>query len=307
MRETLSSRRAAIAIGIAVVATFVAACGSDESGTADRSQLAVPWVDPDGDTPIVGSLSVNPADSTLFMGTNTGLFRIADDASEPEKLTGKLSTPDGDGQVSAALVAEFTGPQELIASGHPAEGEGLPPALGLIRSADAGKTWTSVSQLGKTDFHTLELSQGRIVAALYQQAQVLVSTDDGKTWETRAGPMPLTALEVDPADTDRWIASTERGTFVSTDGGQTWRQRDAIPHARFAWHEAGEVFRIDPGGPVKVSTDGGESWEERGSTGGEPQALEVDDEGTLYAALRDGTLKASRDGGRTFTERVKGG
>jgi hypothetical protein len=36
----------------------------------------------------VGSLSVNPADSSLLMGTNTGLFRIADGTSEPEKVTG---------------------------------------------------------------------------------------------------------------------------------------------------------------------------------------------------------------------------
>jgi hypothetical protein len=300
MRHTL--------VGLLLVAAGVAACGGEETTTTtDPSQLAVPWVDPDGDPPIVGSLSVNPGDATLYMGTNTGLFRVADGSSDPEKLTGRLSTPDGDGQVSEALVAEFVGPDALIASGHPSPEAALPPALGLIRSADAGSTWTSVSELGRADFHTLELSGERIVAALYQQAQVLVSDDDGKTWETRAAPMPLTALEVDPGDGDRWIASTERGTFASNDGGETWRQRDPIPHARFAWRDGSDLFRVDPGGAVRVSSDGGESWDDRGSTGGEPQALEVDEEGTLYAALRDGTLKVSSDGGQTFEDRLEGG
>ena len=268
--------------------------------------LAVPWVDPDGDTPIVGALSVNPSDSTLFMSTNTGLFRIAPGASKPEKVTGTLTTPSGSGEVSEALVVRFAGPDEMLASGHPAAGGSLPTALGLIRSEDAGKTWTSVSELGNADFHAIETSGDTIAAALFGQAQVLVSVNDGKTWSTRAAPMPLVALEVDPGDAERWIASTERGTFGSDDGGETWRQRDAIPNVRFSWPESGQLYRVDPGGPVKVSTDGGHRWEDRGSTGGEPQAMTVDDEGKIYVATIDGTLTVSDDG-ETFSEQVAGG
>ena len=267
----------------------------------------MPWVDPDGDAPIVGALTVNPADSRLFMSTNTGLFRIAPGGSKPEKVVGTLTTDSGSGKVSEALVVRFAGPDELLGSGHPAAGGSLPSALGLIRSTDAGKTWTSVSELGKTDFHAIELSGDTIVAALFGQAQVLVSGDDGKTWSTRAAPMPLIALEVDPNDDARWIASTERGTFGSDDGGQTWRQRDAIPNVRFSWPQSDQLYRIDPGGPVKVSADGGQKWEDRGTTGGEPQAITVDDDGKIYVALIDGTLTVSSDGGKTFSEQLAGG
>lgn len=296
-------------MALGLVALALGGCGEDDGASADdaAADLAVPWVDPDGDPPIVGSLSVNPADSTLFMGTNTGLFRIPEGASEPEKVVGTLETPDGGGKVSESLVVRFTGPDELLASGHPAEGEALPPALGLIRSEDAGRTWTSVSELGTADFHAIEPAGGDIVAALFQQSQVLVSGDEGKTWETRAAPMPLVNLEVDPDDPQRWIGGTERGIFISTDGGETWRQRDPTPNVRFAWAESGELYRIDPGGPVKVSTDGGESWEDRGSTGGEPQAMTVDEGGTIYVALIDGTVKVSDDGGESFKDQVKGG
>jgi hypothetical protein len=296
-------------MALGLLAAALAGCGGDdgESAADPANDLAVPWVDPDGDPPIIGSLSINPADGVLYMGTNTGLFRIPEGASEPERIEGTLETPDGSGKVSESLVVRFTGPDELLGSGHPSEGEALPAALGLIRSEDAGRTWTSVSELGTADFHAIEPSGGDIVAALFQQSQVLVSGDDGRTWETRAAPMPLVSLEVDPGDTQRWIGATERGIFTSTDGGQTWRQTDPTPNVRFSWAESGELYRIDPGGPLKVSTDGGQSWEDRGSTGGEPQAMTVADDGTIYVALIDGTLKVSDDGGQTFTDQIQGG
>jgi hypothetical protein len=304
----------AAAVGRAVLALLLlavvalAGCGGEDAGGdgGGGAQLAVPWVDPDGEPPYIGSLSVNPADSALFMATNTGLFRVHEGTAEPERISGRLSTPEGDGEISEALVTRFTGPDELLASGHPAAGQALPPVLGLVRSDDAGKTWTPVSQLGQADFHTLDVSQGTLVAALYGQAQVLVSTDEGRTWETKTAPMPLVDLAVDPGDPKRWIATSERGIFVTTDGGQTWRQHDATPNVRIDWPEGGDVHRIDPGGPLKTSPDGGESWEDAGDTGGEPQALLVDGE-TVYVALFDGTLKVSEDGGATFTDRLRGG
>jgi hypothetical protein len=297
---------------IALVATLLAGCGSGGDSASseeptDPSQLAVPWVDPDGQPPIVGGLSVNPADGSLLMSTNTGMFTIAAGGSEPKRFEGTLQTPDGSGKVSEALVTHYVEPGVLLGSGHPAAGEALPSALGLIRSEDDGKTWTSVSELGKADFHAIETSGDTVVAALFGQPQVLVSTDGGKTFETRSAPQPLIDVEVDPGDANRFIASTQQGVFASTDGGKTWRERDPTPNVRFTWPDSGELYRIDPGGPVQVSTDGGSEWEERGSTGGEPQQIAIDGDGKLYVALLDGTVTVSEDGGTTFSELVAGG
>ena len=293
---------------LALAAFALAGCGGDDAtGEEATSGLAVPWVNPDGEPPYIGSIDVNPADEAIFMGTNTGLFRIPEGGAEPEKLTGTLSTPDGEGNVSESLVATFTGPDTLIASGHPAEGAALPPALGLIRSEDGGRTWSSVSELGTADFHALEISGDTLVGALFGQSQVLVSTDEGRTWEARTAPMPLVDLAVDPTDADRWIGTTETGIFLTEDGGGSWRQRDPTPNVRVAWDAGGDLYRIDPGGYLKVSTNGGDSWEDRGTTGGEPHALTVAEDGTVYAALLDGAIKASDDGGQTFTDRVAGG
>ena len=286
-------------------AALVAGCGGDDGGGDDaQAALAVPWVDPDGDPPYIGSLSVNPSDGSIFMGTNTGLFEIPKAGGKPAKVTGQLKTPNGEGAVSESLVAKFTGPDELIASGHPSGDSTLPPALGLIRSSDAGKTWESVSELGTSDFHALSSAGDLLVAPLYGQAQILLSRDDGKTFEPRVAPMALVDLAAHPADPKRWAATSESGIFVSEDEGKTWRQRDPTPNVRLAWHDSGELFRIDPGGPVKVSEDGGETWEDRGSTGGEPQALAVDQAGALYAATLDGKVQKSEDGGKTFTALV---
>jgi photosystem II stability/assembly factor-like uncharacterized protein len=114
-------------------------------------------------------------------------------------------------------------------------------------------------------------------------------------------------MEVDPSDARRWIASTQSSIYRTTDGGETWRETEPIPNVRFAWIEGSDLFRIDPGGDVKVSSDRGESWKALGSTGGEPQALTVDADGKLYAALLDGTVSVSDDGGQTFTEQIAGG
>jgi photosystem II stability/assembly factor-like uncharacterized protein len=253
---------------------------------------------------LVGSLAINPADDALWLATNTGLFRVPGEGKTPVKVTGTLTTKDGEGEISEQLVVRFVGPDQLLGSGHPAAGSSLPPALGLMRSDDAGKTWTSVSELGTSDFHAIEPAGDRLVGGLFGQAQVLVSDDDGRSWETRAAPRPLVDLEVNPSDPSKWIASTADGVYLSRDEGGTWRAIDPTPNSYFAWAAADALYRLDPGGPMMLSTDGGDSWEEVGSTGGEPQALVAADPQTLYAILLDGTVKRSADGGRTWTDHV---
>jgi hypothetical protein len=288
-----------------LAAAALGACGGEGDGAQEpEAPLAVPWLDPDGEFPIVGSLAVNPADGKLWMSTNTGLFRVPGGGEEPAKVTGTLTTPNGEGEISEQLVIRFTGPDQLLGSGHPAAGSSLPPALGLIHSDDAAKTWTSVSELGTADFHAIERSGDRLIGGLFGQAQVLVSGDDGRTWKTRAAPRPLVDLEVNPADPSKWIATTADGVYVSRDEGGTWRAIDPTPNSYLAWAAPDALYRLDPGGPLMLSRDGGGRWEEVGSTGGEAQALVAADPMTLYAALIDGTVKRSADGGRTWTDHV---
>lgn len=293
----------AIAGGIAFVA-FGSDGGSDDEQAADPAQLAVPWVDPDGPSPIIGSVDVNPADGSLWLSTNTGMFRVPPDGDRPEQVTGQLTTDSGRGRISEQLVIRFRGPDELIASGHPPAGEALPPALGMIGSDDGGRTWTGLGEVGTADFHAIQFSGDMIAAGFYGEPQAGVSRDGGKTFDIRVPPGALIDLEVDPQDPARWIGSTERELVVSSDEARSWRPVEPVPNIRFSWPASDTLYRIDPGGQVKMSSDGGETWEDRGSTGGEPQAMFAETRRRLYVALIDGTIKASDDGGRTWTDRV---
>lgn len=299
-------RRPVLVLALLVVAVLGACGGEDGGGTEDTADRpAIPWLDPEADYPVVGSLAVNPADGVLWMSTNTGLFRIPEGAKRPEKVTGTLTTPDGSGEISEQLVIHFSGPDTMLGSGHPAPDETtLPEALGLIASDDAGKTWRSVSELGTADFHAIRESGDRLIASEFGRSRVLVSGDGGRTWEARAAPRVLIDLEVDPGDPNRWIATADDGVYVSRDEGGTWRAIDPTPNSYLAWPEPDALYRLDPGGPLKLSRDGGETWEDVGDTGGEPQALTAPDPDTLYTALLDGTVKQSTDGGRTWTSRI---
>jgi hypothetical protein len=297
---------AALVVVTAVIAFVVLGSGgSDEQEASAPSELAVPWIDPDGQDPIVGAVDVNPADDSVWMSTNTGLFRIEDGSRDPKQVRGRLTTDSGTGEISEQLVVRFTGEDEVVASGHPPAGSALPPALGLIRSKDAGRTWSAVSELGRADFHAIQLSGEMLVAGRYGEPAIDVSRDGGKTFEPRQPPDPLVDLEVDPDDSRRWIATTQSGIFTSSDEGKTWRARDPTPNVRVSWPAGDTLFRLDPGGPVKRSGDGGETWDDIGSTGGEPRALYAQNAQHLYAALLDGTLKESQDGGATWTDRVR--
>jgi hypothetical protein len=60
-----------------VAAFLLAGSGGDpqEETSSDPQDLALPWIDPDGVTPIVGSVDVNPADDSVWFSTNTGMWR----------------------------------------------------------------------------------------------------------------------------------------------------------------------------------------------------------------------------------------
>lgn len=73
------------------------------------------------------------------------------------------------------------GPDRLLASGHPAPGQDLPAALGLIESRDGGRTWQPVSLLGQADFHVLRAAGERVYGFDPASGMLLASGDGGRT------------------------------------------------------------------------------------------------------------------------------
>jgi photosystem II stability/assembly factor-like uncharacterized protein len=215
-------------------------------------------------------------------------------------VVGQLRTPDGTGPVSSNLVVRFAGPGELLASGHPEGGSALPENLGLMRSRDHGKTWTPMSELGKSDFHILQVAGDRLAAVRAEETDIQISRDGGRSWETRTPPDEPVDVALDPRDGSRMAIATEQGVYVSTDEGRSWRQRDVVPSDQLAWPTPDALYRADPGGAVKVSADGGRTWKEVGTVDISVNELAADADGALYASVPGGEVKRSTDGGATW-------
>ncbi len=246
--------------------------------------------------PFVGALEVDPADGSLLLATNRGLYRVRKDRIDP--MRARLEGSD----VAKGLAFRFTGPGEAVGSGHPGRESSQWAVLGLVRTADGGRTWSSVSRLGAADFHAIAVSGETLAAAPGGEATVLVSRDGGRNFEPRTAPLALQDLEIDPADPERWVGTAETGVHLTTDGGSTWRPADPAGGARIAWPASDALFRTDLDGRVSRSSDGGLTWEDVGRVDGETQALTAADERTLYAADLDGMVRVSRDGGETWED-----
>jgi hypothetical protein len=277
------------------VAALLGGCGGGDASSAPSGESAL--VDASADPPYVGALEVNPRDGSLLLATNSGLWRVSRDGRRIERQRARLGTNN----VSAGLALRFTGPDELVGSGHPGSERSDVPILGLIRSSDGGRTWRPVARAGESDFHSLAVSGGTIAAAEGSEATAFVTADGGRTFESRATPLALVDLELDPGSPEHWMGSAENGLFSSDDAGETWRPRDTLPNIRLAWPTSGSLFRVDPDGVVRESADAGATWEEVGHVEGETQALAARAPSTLYAADVEGVIRVSRDGGRTWS------
>ncbi|HEV2820488.1 MAG TPA: hypothetical protein VGW11_08280 [Solirubrobacteraceae bacterium] len=270
-----------IVLGASLLAT---GCGGDEepSGVGAPSSGAASGGH-------VHGLGVAPAGDGVFIATHDGLYRAADDGGAPVQVS--------------AEPQDFMGftvatPDRLLASGHPAPGQDLPAALGLIESRDGGRTWQPVSLLGEADFHVLRAAGERVYGFDGASGRFLMSTDGGRTWQERELPAPMFDLAIAPDDPQRLLAATDQGRFASNDAGRSWRPAGE-EIGLLAWSPSGRLFVVDVQAQVLSGTPDGR-LSRRGALPELPVAL-VADEDALYAALADGSVLRSQDDGASWT------
>lgn len=290
---------AAIALGLVLVAGAACTVARTSDGGGPSGAGASASVPPGGfaDPGVVHvhGLGVDPADGTLYAATHTGLFSVPDQGKAVRVADRYQDT----------MGFTVTGPGTFLGSGHPDPREDSPPLLGLIESTDGGRTWTSLSLRGETDFHALHAAHGRIYGYDATSSTFMVS-DDRRRWDRRA-TLPMRDFAVSPDQPDTLLATTARGLARSSDGGRRWQQVDRVPALLvLAWADNGSLYGVGPDGTVQHSADGGTTWTRRGAASGEPEAITVDvrDGGeTLYLAVRERGILSSSDGGRSFTTR----
>jgi len=125
----------------------------------------------------------------------------------------------------------FSGTRKhFFSSGHPALGSGMVNPLGLMLSADGGKTWSKRGLEGESDFHLLAAGFENDAVYVYthapnsrmKQAGIHYTLNQGFSWQRAAGAGlngKLFALAVHPSDAATVAASTDAGVFLSRDHG----------------------------------------------------------------------------------------
>jgi photosystem II stability/assembly factor-like uncharacterized protein len=277
--------RPAVAVIAAVLAAALTACG----GNADTP----PAESPEAGVAVshIHGLGIDPADGLMYVATHEGVISVEDDGSTKRA-----------GDTADYMGFTVKGPNTFLGSGHPARGGGDHANRGLIESTDSGKTWKTLSLGGEADFHALEYAHNTVYGYDSTNGLLRVSKD-GKTWDDRA---ELTALDiaVSPDDPDLVLATTQAGVAKSTDGGKTFGPGAEPVMAYLSWAGPDALYGIDPTGALHRSTDSGKTWKKMGTVpGGQPQALTAVSADRVLTATQDGVYE-TRDGGRTFTERV---
>ena len=135
---------------------------------------------------------------------------------------------------------------------------------------------------------------------------LLVSADDGASWNTFAAPEGANGLLVS-SDGSRLVVKGKHGEnaiYISTDGGRTWTKRNQFvaDTARVLMSPDGSTLAMcgsvtSHTNPISVSTDGGDTWVPKG---GECPDY-VFSGGKMIRRNSDGTLRQSTDYGMTWS------
>jgi WD40 repeat protein len=120
----------------------------------------------------------------------------------------------------------------FYSSGHPSSGSGLINPIGLVKSADGGKTLTTLGFAGESDFHLMGVGYQNHVVYVLNQAQnsklsvgLHYSLDDGQTWKQGAmRGIPGQPLQIAVHSTNAAVVAlaSEQGLFLSTDYGSSF-------------------------------------------------------------------------------------
>jgi hypothetical protein len=193
---------------------------------------------------LLAAAAVAQEHSTIYLGTNQGLFRTLDGGNTSEVL-------------------ETLGAREIfvIAAG-PDKTLFAVAADGLFRSTDSGETWTSTNL-------PLDVRPRVIVFDPETPERVYAggnglwrSSDGGSEWiEVPGFEAPISDLIVNPTDPSRMFASTSVGIYRSADRGVSWQLIPNSPPADRMVVAASVPFRLIAGGKqVFLTTDLGDTW-----------------------------------------------
>jgi len=145
---------------------------------------------------------------------------------------------------------------------------------------------------------------GPSVWLLCDRNDLLVSADQGLTWQTRRVPFPAKLRTIAFLDSRRGFAAGDGGTLLAThDGAETWRPVPLPTRENLtAIHFVGDLgWLAGWSGVILHSRDAGKTWQQQQT--GDSQGLEdifFLDAHHGWVAGWNGTIRRTSDGGRTW-------
>lgn len=187
-------------------------------------------------------------DTTLFAGTNGGVYRSSDGVNWTAVNNGL-----NDQVVFSLAVKGAT----LFAGTNTG---------GVYRSTDLGANWVQVNNgLGSGQIQSLVVGNTTLLALTSNNA-VYRSSDDGANWAAVTGGLQgLTILSLAANSTTLFAGSNLSGLYRSFDGGLTWAQSNtglvSLGVSKLAAN--GATIFAGTGNGVYRSTDNGATWTQR--------------------------------------------
>lgn len=190
--------------------------------------------------------------------------------------------------------------------------DGYSGGAGVYRSRDNGLTWEFLNNgLAETGgVFYLDVAPGNVLIASAAGGLVFRSTDNGESWQAAQAGLPDELGFVNATSNGRvTLATTGKGFFRSTDGGRSWHDINrnfpagvaALP-GYFLQVLGNRIWATGGKSGVLATDDDGATW--RQFNNGLPADAYVGGVAVygneVYAALTDGSLYRSTDGGANW-------
>ena len=176
-------------------------------------------------------------------GPGSGLFKTTDGGKTWTEIAGNGFPTGPKGRIGLSIA--LSNPDVIYAMVEAATldkngkygSERVPPANGLYRSADGGKTWEKMNNANVRPFYYSQVradpkNPNRVY---FSSTQLQVSDDGGKTSRPAAQGVHVDdhGLWIDPNDPERWAIADDGGIAITFDKGGNFIQGQNIPIAQF--------------------------------------------------------------------------
>lgn len=242
-----------------------------------------------------GVLQDRTAPNNLFMATNLGLFKSADRGNTWTQITppkpktpvkkaparktkAKVTKPVVEPKpVEPAVLPALTGRVKVLTYTEDGKnGYFAGTENGLYRSYDLAKGWEKIPFGEGISEDVFVIYSSPVMPGIIwvgtEKSGVIVSRDDGKTWEKINGipqDVPVSSIMVDPKRPQNVYVGTTQTFWVSRDGGRSWVRRGGnLPLGNYTSilidpNNSDEIFissALETDGGIYYSKDAGQNW-----------------------------------------------